>query len=174
MMIYIKEEKKNMKKIVVVNGYPSSGKTEFELFVTKHIPTIIYSSIDPVKYYAKQYFGWNDEKTETWRRFLSDFKKFLVEEFDLIFNEVNNRVNTFYISENEIMMIDSREPKEIERFKKAFKAKTLFIKNDRVEKIISNNSDANVENYKYDYIIENNGTLEELEQKAINFIKELN
>lgn len=162
-----------MKKIIVVNGYPSSGKTEFEYFVAKHISSKIYSSIDSVKEYAKRYFGWNGEKTEEWRRFLSELKKFLVEEFDLIFNEVNNRINTFYISKNEIIMIDSREPKEIERFKKAFKATTVFIKNDRVEKITSNNSDANVENYTYDYYIDNDGTLEELEQKAIDFINKL-
>ena len=162
-----------MKKIIVVNGYPSSGKTEFENFIAKHIPSTIYSSIDPVKNYAKHYFGWNGEKTEERRRFLSELKTFLVEEFDLIFNEINNRVNTFYISENEVMMIDSREPKEIERFKKTFKATTVFIKNDRVVKITSNNSDANVENYTYDYYIDNDGTLEELEQKAIDFINKL-
>lgn len=162
-----------MKKIIVVNGYPNSGKTEFENFIAKHISSKIYSSIDSVKEYAKRYFGWNGEKTEEWRRFLSELKKFLVEEFDLIFNEVNNRINTFYISKNEIIMIDSREPKEIERFKKAFKATTVFIKNDRVEKITSNNSDANVENYTYDYYIDNDGTLEELEQKAIDFINKL-
>ena len=163
-----------MKKVVVVNGYPNSGKTEFELFVAKHIPSTIYSSIDPAKDYAKRYFGWNGEKTEEWRRFLSELKKFLVDEFDLIFNEINNRVNTFYISDSKIIMIDSREPKEIERFKKVFKGITLFVKNDRVGKITSNESDANVENYIYDYIIENNGTLEDLEQKAIEFIKKLN
>lgn len=163
-----------MKHIIIVNGYPNSGKTEFEKIVSKYIKTTIYSSITPVKEYAREYFNWNEEKTEEWRRFLSELKRFLVDEFDLIFDDINRRVIRFYNSDNEIIMIDSREPKEIDRFKKTFKAKTLFIKNDRVEKIISNNSDANVENYKYDYIIENNGTLEELEQKAINFIKELN
>ena len=44
---------------------------------------------------------------------------------------------------------------------------------DKCEKITSNDSDANVENYVYDYYIDNNGTLEELEEKALEFINKL-
>lgn len=37
----------------------------------------------------------------------------------------------------------------------------------------SNHADAEVFNYEYDYTIDNNGTIEEFEQKAIDFLKEL-
>ncbi len=167
-----------MKKVIIVNGYPQAGKTEYELYLTKHTNCIIYSSITPIKEYAKKYFGWSgneEDKTEDWRRFFSELKRMLVAEFDYIFKDLSIQINKFYRNTNaELLLIDSREPEEIERFKNQFQAITLFVKNDRVEKIISNNSDANVENYNYDYYIDNNGTLEELEQKAIEFIERLN
>jgi len=167
-----------LKKIVVINGNPKSGKTQYELFLSKYTSSVIYSSITPVKEYAKKYFRWSgneNDKTEEWRLFFSELKRMLVAEFDYIFKDLSIQVNKFYRDTNaELLLIDSREPEEIERFKNQFQAVTVFIKNDRVEKIMSNDSDANVENYTYDYYIENNSTLDDLEQKAIDFIKELN
>lgn len=164
-----------MKKILIINGYPESGKTQFETYISKHVNSIIYSSITPVKEYTIKYFDWNGKKTEESRKFLAQLKKLLVKEFDYIYIKISEKIREFYSNIYcEILMVDSREPEEIERFKNCFQAITVFVRNDRVEKITSNESDKNVENYQYDYVIENNGTLEELEQKAIDFIKELN
>jgi len=167
-----------MKKILIVNGYPKSGKTEMELAIARIKKSMIRSSIDCVKEISKEYFGWSgneNDKTETWREFFSELKKFLVRKFDYIFLDISKTVQEFYRDVNaEILMIDSREPEEIERFKNCFQAITVFVQNDRCEKITSNESDANVENYKYDYYIDNNSTLDDLEKKAIEFIKELN
>lgn len=166
-----------MKKIIIVNGHPKSGKTQLELYLAKHTNAIIYSSITPVKEYAKKYFGWSgneDDKTEEWRRLFAELKRMLVAEFDYIFKDLSFQVNKFQRdTKADLLLVDSREPEEIERFKNCFQAVTVFVKNDRVEKITSNNADANVENYKYDYYIDNNSTLDDLEQKAIEFIKEL-
>ena len=138
-----------MKKIIIVNGYAKSGKTQFELYLAKHANTIIHSSVTIVKEYAKKYFGWSgneNDKTEEWRRFFSELKRMLVAEFDYIFKDLSVQVNKFYRNTNaELLLIDSREPEEIERFKNQFQAITVFIRNDRMEKIISNKSDANVE-----------------------------
>ena len=49
-----------------------------------------------------------------------------------------------------------------------YKCLTLLIRSPR-GKALKNGSDDVVENYDYDHIIDNNGTLEELEQKAILF-----
>lgn len=166
-----------MKQVLIINGYPKSGKTQFEEYIAKHANSIIYSSITLVKEYAKKYFGWSgneNDKTEKWRRFFSELKYMLVAEFDCIFKDLSVQINKFYRDINaELLLIDNREPEEIERFKNQFQAITVFIRNDRVEKIISNDSDANVENYVYDYYIDNNGTLEELEEKALEFINKL-
>ncbi len=166
-----------MKKIIIVNGYPKSGKTELEMLISKYRKSTIYSSITPVKEYAKQYFGWSgneDDKTEEWRLFFAELKRMLVVEFDYIFKDLSVQVNKFYRDiKSELLLIDSREPEEIERFKNCFHATTVFVNNDRAEKIASNEADANVENYEYDYYIDNNSTLDDLEQKVIEFIKEL-
>ena len=48
---------------------------------------------------------------------------------------------------------------------------TVFIENENVPNITSNNADANVENYTYDFTITNNGTLEEFEDNVKIFIE---
>ena len=68
-----------------------------------------------------------------------------------------------------VVLMDIREPEEIERAKKEFDAKTILILNDRVPHILSNMADANVFNYEYDFVIENNGTLEEFEEAVKSF-----
>jgi hypothetical protein len=70
------------------------------------------------------------------------------------------------------MFVHIREISEIEKVKKLLNAQTLLITSNRVKKIVSNNSDANVENYNYDYYISNDGTIEELKEKAKKFIME--
>ena len=67
------------------------------------------------------------------------------------------------------MLIDIREPKEIEKAKKTFNAKTILIENNRVKNINSNNSDANVFDYTYDFVIQNNGTLDEFRNNIYKF-----
>ena len=49
---------------------------------------------------------------------------------------------------------------------------TVFITNSRVSgKVTNNESDTNVENYKYDWIVDNYGTLEEFKMCAEMFAK---
>jgi hypothetical protein len=70
-----------------------------------------------------------------------------------------------------VLLIDIREPEEIERAKIAFKAKTIFIVNDGAPEVISNMADANVAKYTYDYYIRNNGTLDEYKSNICTFAK---
>jgi dephospho-CoA kinase len=163
-----------LKQVIIVNAYPKSGKTTFELFIAQYQATLIRSSIDCVKELAKKYFGWNGIKDEETRKFLSDMKRMFSEEFDIVYSDISKTIQRFYRDTSlELLMIDSREPAEIERFKNQFHAITVFVQRDDCEKLTSNESDANVENYKYDFYINNNGTLEDLEQQAIEFINKL-
>ena len=50
--------------------------------------------------------------------------------------------------------------------------KTILITNKNVPNITSNDADAGVFNYKYDYYIENNGTLDDLKDTALSFINQ--
>ena len=53
---------------------------------------------------------------------------------------------------------------------KEYNAKTVLVKKDSVKHITSNMADANVFNYDYDVIVNNNGTLEKLEELAKKFL----
>ena len=53
-----------------------------------------------------------------------------------------------------------------------FGAKTIYIDaSKRVPQINSNHADANVNNYVYDYYINNNGTLDDLKKLTKEFIQ---
>ena len=54
-----------------------------------------------------------------------------------------------------------------------FNANTLLIKNKRVRPIESNHADRNVENFFYDFTIDNNKGILELTRKAADFLHEI-
>lgn len=159
------------KNIVIINGTGGSGKDTFVEFVSKYTDVINFSSVDKVKEIAKL-IGWNGGKTEKDRKFLSDLKALTSEYSDMPFRSMAEMVEKFKQTNDEILFLHIREPENIERAVIEFGAKTLLVKRIGLENIMSNYSDASVDNYDYDYKIENN-TLEELEEQAILFIEKL-
>lgn len=161
------------KKIVIINGCGGVGKDTFVEFCRDFTDVRNISSVDKVKEAAKILVGWNGEKDDKSRKFLSDLKQMSVDYNDYPAIYIKEQAEDFEKNEEEnIMFIHIREISEIEKVKNMVGAKTLLITNNRVEKINTNKSDANVENFKYDYYIENNGTLEELKEKAEKFVME--
>lgn len=166
-----REEFKQMnKKIYITNGMARCGKDTFAKYLNEIVPTLKYSSIDKVKDIA-ELCGWNRKsKTEKDRKFLSDLKMLTTEYSNMPFNAIKEKVEEFFLdTEKSVMLIDIREPEEIEKAKNAFGAKTILIKNERVKSINSNFGDSNVFNYKYDFVIDNNGTLDEFKNKIHDF-----
>lgn len=160
-----------MKKIYITSGVGRSGKDTFCEFVSKYIPTYKYSIVDLPKDAAKV-LGWDGGKTEKDRKFLSDVMDLSTEYNDAPFKDVLSIVTDFKnnLLEDEVLIIDMRDPKDIARAVETFGAETILIRNPDVRKIESNHADRNVENYEYDYIIENDGTLEQLERVAKLFV----
>ena len=161
-----------MKKIFILNGVGTSGKGVFADYVSKYIPTYKYSIIDLPKEAAKV-LGWDGGKTEKDRRFLSDVMDLSTEYNDAPFEDVLSIVTDFKNNQidREVLIIDMRDPKDISRAVETFGAETILIENPNVEKIESNHADRDVENYEYDYIIKNNGTLEQLKTTVVEFIE---
>lgn len=168
--------------VYIVNGAPGAGKTSFEEYV-KTIMDKFYcrtiSSIDFVKEIAKR-CGWKGEKTPESRKFLSDLKKLLIEYNDIVLRELTSEISYCQFDYKRFsiepvswaIFIDCREPQEIEKLKKAFNAKTILVSNKEAEaRPTSNESDANILNYTYDIIIDNNGTLRDLANAAYDFVK---
>ena len=159
------------KRIIIINGMGGSGKDTFVEFCAKYAKVMNVSSVDKVKEAAKILVGWDETKDEKSRKLLVDLKRLSIEYNDYPTKYILQSSKEFLTNDKDILFIHIREINEIEKIKKLLDAETLLLSNPRVKKITSNSSDANVDNYNYDIHIENSGTLEELEQKAIEFIK---
>lgn len=159
------------KKIFVINGIATSGKDTFVELVSEFVPTKNISSVDKIKEIARL-IGWDGEsKTEKDRKFLSDLKLLTSKYCDMPFQYMKEQVENFNNSKDLCLFLHIREPEEIERAVKEFNAKTILITRYSVAPITSNTSDANINNYKYDYEITNNGTLENFKRMAEYFVK---
>lgn len=161
-----------MKKVFITNSSGGAGKDTFAMMVDKYIPILKYSSIDLVKEMYEHIGIEREPKDEKKRKLYSDTKDMLTQYDDIPFKDIASVVEDFKngrFDEAEVLFIDIREPQEIARAVKTFGAKTILMKNPKVEKITSNHADRDVENYEYDYIIENNGSLEQLDAVAKEF-----
>ena len=157
------------KQIFITNGMARCGKDTFANLLNDFVPTLKYSSIDKVKEIASL-CGWEGGKLEKDRKFLSDLKLLTTNYSDMAFNAMKEMVDDFLLDNlHQVMLIDIREPEEIEKAKNAFGAKTILINNYRVKFIDSNMADANVYNYNYDFEISNNGTLSEFRDQVYEF-----
>ena len=169
-------------KIVIVNGAPMNGKTNFAKFFKKHYKhkCINWSTIDKIKKLSKRHFGWDGRKTDEARKFLSEIKRVWVEYNNGPFNDMVRQIDKHHEKLNKkdkknfIYFIDCREPYEIQKFvdKYGDNCTTILLKRDDRE-VPDNEADKNVAKFKYDYIIENNGVKEDLEQEAIKFIEKM-
>jgi len=160
-----------MKVIVVINGTGGCGKDTFISYVEKYAKVFNFSSVDKVKEIATM-IGWTGKKEEKDRKFLSDLKKLTTDYNDMSFNSIREAVDKFSCNDDEIMFIHIREPEEIERVVKIFGAKTLLVRRSDIKIITSNYSDASIENYNYDYIV-NNTSLKKLSSEAKKFVNDL-
>lgn len=168
-----------MVKVVIVNGFPMTGKSSFEKECVRILHRehkgigIIRSSVDFVKEVAK-FCGWDGEKTPKNRKFLSDLKALLTEWRDVPFHRIIEEA--MILSEEKqkyVMFVDCREPKEIEKLKNRLGAYTVLIRRPAVESNEnSNSSDANVLDYDYDLTIWNELGIEELAMMAECFVNE--
>ena len=164
-----------MKKVYITNGSGGNGKDTFAEFLSKYISVFKYSSIDLVKEMYESIGIDRNNKNEKKRKLYSDTKDLLTKYDDIPFKDIASVVTDFKnnMIETEVLLIDIREPDEIARAVETFGAEAILIRNPNVEKIESNHADANVENYEYDYIIENDGSLEQLDKVAKLFCCEV-
>lgn len=163
-----------IKRIFVINGMAQSGKDTFISMVARKIAVKNYSSVMCIKEVALS-LGWNGNKDERSRKFLSDMKRLSSEYNDFPYHKICEAIEEFYGDEiNEVLFIHIREPEEITRIKIDYpEIQTILIVNRNVGHITSNESDSNVYNYEYDIVYHNEGTLRDLQQVADKFVEEV-
>lgn len=168
-----------MIKVIVINGSAECGKDEFikytkQYLEPKGITVLNLSTIDPSKS-ALKVLGWDGEtKNEITRQAMVDLKQMSIKLFNGPFKYIVGEIefNDLILNNMFVCFIHCREPEEINKFVNHYgeKCHTLLIRSER-GKALKNGADDVVENYNYNSILENNGTLDELNEKAIGFSK---
>ena len=119
---------------------------------SKYASCMSISSVDKV-YEVASLLGWTGTKTDKDRKFLADLKDLSTAYNDMPFEEIKKKIESFEKSDYDVLFVKLREPED--------------------HKIItSNRADAKVENYNYDYVIENN-SLSKLDCIAKKLIDEV-
>ena len=164
-------------KVFGVNGKGTVGKDALENFVKEYCNSLKIKSnkismIDMVKDIATS-IGWAGGKDMRDRLFLSRLKDLFSEYNDSPYQVVKTRIKDLDAEgSTDVLLIDAREPSDIERLVKDFNAKTILVKRDDTPAHYGNHADDGVFDYQYDIMIDNNGTLNELKDKAIKFTDE--
>ena len=159
------------KQVFIINGSGGCGKDTFVSLVSDISYTTNFSSVDKIKEIARS-IGWTGGKTEKDRKLLSDLKLICTDYNDLPLNSMKDKFEGFLNSDSNFLFLHIREPEEIEKAKKIFNAKTILVKRNSVKHITSNMADANVFNYDYDIVINNDEGIEELRDKAYILVKD--
>lgn len=166
-------------KVFIINGKMGAGKDTFVNYCISYLHHRGYaiSTVDFIKEIARS-AGWNGEKTPEARNYLSDLKDLFTNWLDTPFKEVEKKIKEIEFEAYQYnldasdfyLFVHCREPKEIDRMVKEFGAKTIFIQRPDAKIEAFNHADMEVENYKYDFIINNDGTIQDLMDKANIFI----
>ena len=166
-----------MKKLtLVINGRGGVGKdTLCEVAATRYLVRNV-SSITPIKELAAV-CGWEGEKTDKARRFLSELKRITAEYNDYPTRWVAGEYRAFLESDEEILFVHIREGEEIRKFVEATggEARTLLIRAERRlgAHTYGNASDDLVEQYPYDYYFSNDDPEELAAGQFLSFLEEI-
>lgn len=144
---------------------------------------IIHSMVDKpawdkVKYVQNEsnFIKMVNEKNDTYRSFLHDLKMLWCNFSDGPNVITFTRVKSFFNDGGKCAFVNCREPEQFEHIKKVlaedqptWKVCTLQIVRPGAGEDITNEGDRTTDNYTYDHTIVNDGTLEDLKEKAYQF-----
>lgn len=173
-----------MKTIVIINGYPRSGKDTFVDMVKDYAndgdqKVISISSISFVWEWLKSLGAPMDNKSEKERKLAADVKSAL-EEYDFLSTRQVMKAALDVLNDSaDVAFIHMREPRSIQFAKqmvrdlKGLDLITLFVDRPSISnREFSNAADREVGHMRYDLCISNDGTLDQLRNKAVCFARE--
>lgn len=156
----------------IINGYAQSGKDTFVEMVREEVAELTYvvnvSSIGEIRQIATRYFGWDGITKDTrWRQLLSDLKNLQTQHCDGPFKFMEKHI----LENSGLLFLHIRETPEIDRFKTKYpEIITILVKRNGYQKDVV----GDVEDYNYDLIIRNDGSLDDLGKNVKTFVNFLN
>ena len=160
--------------VIILNGVGRSGKGIVYKFMNQYIPGVQYSWVEPVREMLREKGIDVDNKTQEMRKCLADVCAALdiidynFKDVTGVIKDVENRL----IDGCHTIYIDVRDPKNINRLRMFCRDYgidfcSVYVKRD-VE-CPDNQADIAAQDASgYDYVIDNNGTFQELNAKCMN------
>lgn len=159
-----------------MSGKAGSGKNAAADAILEKYYGEPFAFADPIKWIASSQFGWNGRKDARGRKLLQDigtagreYRKDIWVDSALIYMK-SSRLRRDDLA----ILTDTRYPNEIEKVKQEHpNAITVRITCESVEPI-DHPSETALDTYDHwDYVVENNGTLKELQEKVLEITKEV-
>lgn len=171
-------------RVILIGGKARAGKDTTADFIIEGLNDKKVCRIQVgqyIKYYAMKYFGWDGQEETKPRDLLNKLATEIIrEKIDPEFHvkrlvEDIKVLSYFY---DTFIVSDIRFPIEIEKVRDAFNdvvaIKVFRDSNELSEEQKSHVSELALDNYeKFDFEIDNNGTLENLKEKVNNVLKEI-
>lgn len=170
-----------MTHVIVVNGPPRAGKDTLIGFMGQHLNDARiqweeFSSIDPVKEMLTKAGFYLTKKTEADRKLLAVVGEAVEEHSQWRTQQCLEKIADFDSTYNNegVVFLHIREPENIKRVRDALnmagatgiKFRTVFLSSSRAENVTSNEADRRVAEMEYNRYALNDGSLDELNEKA--------
>lgn len=168
-------------KVICISAHARHGKdqsAEFlkEIFEASGKTVLITHYADLLKYICKTFFGWNGEKDNHGRSMLQRVGTDIIgtQKPDFWVDFLIDILHFFEDDWDIVLIPDCRFPIEVSKMKHNFDTKLLRIERPNFDNGLSveqknHASETALDNYEYDAVIQNNGTLEELRDKLFMF-----
>jgi hypothetical protein len=163
--------------VLIINGYPRSGKDTFCDNISGVFSCKRYSTVDTPKRILTD-MGWDGVKTPEIRKALSDIKDMYTSLFDGPFKEAVKIIKDSIDNNISIVTVMCREPVEIDKLKQwcidnNIRCSTIFIDRGINIEELNNHADLEVSEYEYDYYIKNNNSKSVFRDRSRIFIVSL-
>jgi hypothetical protein len=175
-----------MAKIINLAGKAQNGKDTTAVILKQKLEikgkeVIIMHYADLVKYLCKQYFNWDGNKDEKGRTILQYVGTDVVREKKPNYwvDFIVGFIEMFQDKYDYAIIADCRFPNEIDTWKKdgwssmSIKIDRIGFVNNLTEEQKNHPSETALDNYKFDYYMNINGGIEELDKEINKFIKYL-
>lgn len=176
--------RKSRKILLLISGKSGSGKDTFYEAFSKLVISARVALADPIKMIAKKHFNWDGNKDEYGRKLIIDIGQYLGNESDDIDESVKKVLDKIFSRDKSIwakiaaikimfdkkpfsVITDWRMIKELSYLNLLFdNIYTVRINRDDFNDIGHKKTESELDDFNFDFVIDNNGSLKDLEEQA--------